>query len=263
MLRKTLLATTALVLGASLAYAGQKGVMPKNSKLQAKMLSHAAHVVNHAPVIVQTSQRGSHPAHNNPPNLAVATFTNYAKYANGQFISWYGYTAANESSCYTSGAYYSCFSFVGDNALSFTPAATVTTKKVTVPLFSFYSTADYAVNIYSSSGGLPGAVLATSKTFSDSDTSLCCTASRTVAIKAKLTGGTQYFLGVVGTQQSGNAYGGWDMEEKVQDGSVSDYWHYNEKLRYGYTTTTGYNKAYSSPWHASTYIPTTGAVILK
>src|SRR5438067_443552 len=110
MLRKTLLVTTALVLGTSLAFAGQKGYTPKNPKL-AKLFINAGHMVKGVPVTVLTSQRGSQPAHNNPPNLASAKFTNYSKYANAQFVSWYGYTAANESSCYSSGSYHSCFNF--------------------------------------------------------------------------------------------------------------------------------------------------------
>jgi hypothetical protein len=199
--------------------------------------------------------------HNNTaPNLATAKFTNYSKYANAQFVSWYGYTAANTSSCYYSGSYFSCYRDKGDNALAFTSPVTAATKKVTVPLFSFYPSAQYAVNIYTSSGGLPGSVIATSKTFSDSDTGLCCTASRTVAIKANLTAGTQYFLGVVGA--SNPSYGGWDMENTDFSGASVDYYHFTDSGTYSYGTGS-HTFNYSSPWHASTYYPTTGAAVLK
>jgi hypothetical protein len=265
MLRKTLLVTTALVLGASLAYAGQKGFMPKNSKAMAKAfrLVQVGHAVNGVPVIVTTSKRGTHPVHNIAPHLESVIFSNYDKdEPNAQFISWYGFTIANESSCYSYSSFHSCFNYSGNNALAFTPAATVTTRKVTVPVFSYYPSALYEVDIYSSVGGLPGNVIAHSKTFSASDTSLCCTASRTVPIKANLTGGTQYFLGVVGTQKHGNAYGGWDMESTDWSGTAVDYWHYVEVIKY--SSGTGWHTySYSSPWHASTYFPVTGAVILK
>jgi hypothetical protein len=260
MLRKTLLVTTALVLGASVAYS--KGVMPKNSKLQAKLISHAAHVVNGAPVIVRPDHRGIQPTHNVVPHLESSKFSNYSKNANGQYVSWYGFTAANESSCYSYSIYHSCFNFVGDNALSFTSGVTAPTKKVTVPMFSYFPSAQYEVNIYSDAGGLPGSVLATSHTFSDSDTSLCCTSSRTVAIHANLTAGQTYFIGLVGTLNNGNSYGGWNMEDVDFSGASVDYWHYNEVIRY--SSGTGYHTySYGSPWHASTYIPSTGAVVLK
>src|SRR5437588_8035524 len=149
MLRKTLLVTTALVLCASLACAGQKGAMPKDSKAMAKAfrLVQVGHAVNGIPVTVTTSKGGTHPVHNVAPHLDSPIFSNYAKYANGQFVSWYGYTAANYSYSYScSGTCY--FALVGDNAFAFTPAATVTSKKVTVPLFSNYPSALYEVDIY-------------------------------------------------------------------------------------------------------------------
>jgi hypothetical protein len=256
MLRKTLLVTTALVVCAALAYAGQTDVVPKATKATAKVFRLIQVGI---PVTATTSKRGTHPAHNVAPHLESTIFSNYSKDANAQFISWYGYTAANELSCPGSCSNHSYVHFTGDNAFAFTSTATVTTKKVKVALFSYYPRAQYEVNIYSSVGGLPGNVIATSKTFSASDTSLCCTASRTVAIKANLVAGKQYFIGVVGTLNGGNAYGGWALEDTDFSGAAVDYWHYKETVSYG----TGNQSTYSSPWHASTALPATGAAVIK
>jgi hypothetical protein len=263
MLRKTLLVTTALVLCASLSLAGQKEVLPIDSKAMAKAFRHVqvGYAVNGIPVTVTTSKRGTHPVHNVAPHLESAIFSNYSKDANAQFISWYGYTTANESSCGpSSGCYAYRLHFIGEHALAFTPAATVTTKKVTVSLFSFHPSGQFEVDIYSSVGGLPGSVIAHSKKFTDSDTALCCTASRTVAIKANLNAGTQYFLGVVGV--CCNAYGGWNMEDTDMSGAAVDYYH--TSLTLTTHTTSGRTNSYhqSSPWHASTYYPASGAAIL-
>jgi len=199
MSRKTLVVTTALVLCTSLAYADQKGVTPKSGKAMAKAsrMFAVGHAVTGIPVTVGTSKRSSLPVHNSTPSLANAIFSNYANDANARFTSWYGYEAANFSSCISESHFHSCLHFAGDNAFAFTPAATVTSRKVTVPVFSFYPSALYEVDIYSSVGGLPGNVVAHSKKFTASDTALCCTASRTVAMKANLVAGTQYFIGVV------------------------------------------------------------------
>jgi len=262
MLRKTLLVTTALVLGASVAYAGQKHFSLTNSKAAQKLLTigHPGSMVKGLSSGVVTSARGTKPVHNVTPHLDSAVFSNFSKSANGQYISWYGFRAEAASSCYTSSIYHSCIQVHADNALAFTPAASVTTKKTTVAMFSYFPSATYAVNIYSDAAGLPGATLATSKTFSDSDTGLCCTAVRTVGIKANLTAGTTYFLGLVGSSAGSN--GGWNMEDTNLSGSAVDYYHYKEHLTYNYGTGT-HSTNYSSPWHASTYYPETGVASLK
>jgi len=124
-------------------------------------------------------------------------------------------------------------------------------------MFSFYPSAQYQVALYNDAGGLPGSVLATSKKFSDSDTSLCCTSARTVKISAPITAGTKYWLGVVGASSPSN--GGWNFEDTDYSGAAVDYFHFKEH----YTLTYGTTGSYSSPWHASTYYPATGAAILK
>lgn len=264
MSRETLVVTTALVLCASLAYADQKGAVPKSGKAMSKTfrMFTVGHAVSGIPLAVSTSKRSSRPVHNGTPNLANAIFSNYSKDANAQFISWYGYVVANYSSCISESHFHSCVHFAGNNAFAFTPAATVTSKKVTVPVFSFYPSALYEVDIYSSVGGLPGNVLAHSRKFTASDTSLCCTASRTVAMKANLVAGTQYFIGVACA--SNPCQGGWEMEDTDMSGAAVDYWQYQETYtrctHAGFPTvacTTG------SPWHASTYYPETGAVVIK
>jgi len=265
MLRKTLLVTTALVVGASVAYAGHQKFNLNNSKAAQKILSigKVGSMAKGLPGMVITTKRGAHPVHNTlPPHMTSAVFTNFdGDDANAQYVSWYGYRAEASSGCWSYSIYHSCFNVQGDNALKFTSAVTKTTKKASVAMFSFYPSAQYQVKVYSDAGGLPGAVLATSKKFSDSDTSLCCTAIRTVAIAAPVTAGTTYFLGVVGASTPSN--GGWNMEDTDFSGAAVDYYHFKQHITYTYGTASHGTSNYSSPWHASYYLPTTGVASLK
>jgi len=262
MLRKTLLATTALVVCAPLARAASDRITPKDNPALAKMLSHAAQMAKGVTAIVHMNARGGRPVHNIAPDLASAIFSNYSKYPNAQFISWYGgFTAFNSSTCNSSShGFHSCLRHTVENALAFTPAATVTTSKVTVPVFSFYHSAQYQVDIHSSLDGLPGAVIARSKKFTAGENPLCCT-SATVPIKANLVGGTQYFLGVTGV--CCNSYGGWDMEDTDPSGAAIDYVLNRETGTYGTTANQHHFFTNSASWLASTYYPETGAVVLK
>jgi hypothetical protein len=261
MLRKTLLVTTALVAGASVAYAGHHNFNLNNSRAAQKILAigHVGSMAKGLPAMVVTTKRGSQPVHNTlPPHMTLPVFSNFdGDDANAQYVSWYGYRAEASSGCWSYSVYHSCFQVNADNALAFTSPVTKTTKKTSVAMFSFYPSAQYAVNVYSDAGGLPGAVLATSKTFSDSDTSLCCTAIRTVAIHAPVVAGTTYFLGVVGASSPSN--GGWNFENTDFSGASVDYYHFYEH----YTITNGTTGSFSSPWHASTYFPVSGVASLK
>ena len=253
MFRRTLLTSTALVLCASFAHAEQNGVISKNRTTLLRLLSHAA--------IAHPNARGSQPVHNVAPHLEGAIFSNYSEDANAQYISWYGYRT-EASSAGSTCSYSGHFHTTADNAFAFTPTTSVTTKKVTVALFSFYPSAEYQVDIYSSVDGLPGNVIARSKKFTDSDTYVCCTASRTVRIEANLVGGTQYFIGVAAA--GSNADGGWMMEDTDFSGAAADYYHFRESVSYYSSQNhTCHKSTFSSPWHVSTYLPTTGAVVLK
>ena len=86
-----------------------------------------------------------------------------------------------------------------------------------------------------------------------------CTASRTVAIKANLVAGTQYFIGVVGV--CCNADGGWNLEDTDMSGTAVDYFHWRDS-----STPPSCSSSIgpcSSPWHASKNYPETGAAILE
>jgi hypothetical protein len=264
MLRKTLLVTTALVMSASVAYANHKSVVASRTESHlAKFLSvgKVGHMVHGQPVTALTSNRGDRPIHNNTPHLEAAKFSNWGKAANAQYVSWYGYTAVAASSCFSGSSYFECFKEQANNALAFTSGVTASTKTAEIALFSFYPSAQYQVDLYSSSGGLPGAVLGHSKSTSDSDTSLCCTAARTVKMTTPLTAGTPYFLGVVCA--SNPCDGGWNMENTDFSGASVDYFHFNESGSYSFSGSGVHTFHFSSPWHASTYLPTTGAIVLK
>src|SRR5215472_12736157 len=142
--------------------------MREDALAWAQLPTPAADGVKGLPDIVHTSARGSWPVHNVAPNLVSAILSNYSRDANAQFISWYGYYAENYSYCLSCSYYISNVHVIADNAFAFTPATSATTKKVMVPLFSFDPSGEYQVDIYSSVGGLPGAVIARSKKFTAS-----------------------------------------------------------------------------------------------
>ena len=52
------------------------------------------------------------------------------------------------------------------------------------------------------------------------------------------------------------------LEDVDLSGASVDYFHYKDSGSYNYGTGT-YTFNYSSPWHASTYLPETGAAVLK
>jgi len=258
MIRKTLLATTALVLGASVAFAAHE-----SGKMSSKVLSR---IGNDRPGAAMLNTKGTHQGvvHNRSHFTPGAIFSNFSKDANAEFVSWYGFTAlASQYSYYENSTYHYKVEETGNNATAFTGTGKAP-KSATAPGFGYSSAYKFDVAILSDHSGLPGSAVATTSAFSWPDTSLCCTSATTANFShaPKLGKGTTYFVSV--QCASSPCDGGWNMENIDFSGASIDYWHIKvyETYRYtGYTTTETYS--YSSPWHESTSIPSTGAVVIN
>jgi hypothetical protein len=258
MLRKTLLATTALVLGASLAFAAHQNGTPSSKTLTRIGVDHAS--------ATMLNTKGTHQGvvHNTPHFAPGAIFTNFSKDANAEFVSWYGYTALNSSyHFYVSHSSHETVKESGFNAEPFTGTGKAP-KSAVVPGFGYASTYRFDVEILNSAAGLPGASVATTSTFAWPDTSDCCTAATTANFTGapKLTKGATYFAAVACANAP--CEGGWNMENTNFSGSAGpDYWHIKIYETYNFHYGHTYTYSDSSPWHASTGIPATGAIIIN
>jgi hypothetical protein len=113
----------------------------------------------------------------------------WSKEKNAPFIPYYATVAGcfSGTSCY-------------EDAIAFTPAASVTSKSVTLGLMAFAPSAytyQADVSIYSDAGGVPGTALAT-KTVSAPTVFGTLGAPVTAKLKVSLTAGTQYWVVVAG-----------------------------------------------------------------
>jgi len=264
MFRNTLLATTALVLGASVANAGtvHHGIMA-NSKNHPKFLNLGVpgHMGAHGlfPIALGTGHTDTKPVHNNVLHAPKAKNTNFSSSPNGQWISWYGYNAIGISECEEiSSNYHYCDTETGNNAIPVTLAKEVKKATITIPLFSETgSSTVYDAGVYSSVSGLPGGPVAVGTITGASDNEYCCTNARTTGNLGNIKAGS-YFVELSCPAGSTYCEGGWDMEDTDFSGATVDYWHVVEKYSTVYYSTV-YKTTISSPWHASTYYPTAGA----
>jgi len=262
MFKKTLLATSALVLGASVAFAAAH-----TQKLGAgqthRQFGTPGHVVHGIAVNFSIGNKNHAVVHGNKSHWTPgATYSNFSKDANAEFVSWYGFRA--EDSGFSS--YYSSHDFIRDfeianNAVGFTGGGKKV-KTMTIAGFGYASTDKFEGVILSSVGGLPGASVAHTSSTSLADTALCCTTATTLKLThaTTLASGTGYFASVQCANEPCN--GGWAMEDTDFTGATVDYFHYNYTETYNFGSGT-HTYAGSSPWHASTYYPTAGAVIVK
>lgn len=258
MFRNTLLATTALVLGATVAFANH-GTAPRH---QAPTAQHfvPGHSVHGVAMAVMTNKH-SGVVHNNHALPPGGVYNNFSKDANAQFVSWYGFRVENSNVSY----YFSAHSWIKEqvtaaNAVPFTGSGKA--KGMTFAGFGYSANMEFAGQILSSSGGLPGAVVAQTASTTMSDNALCCTSARQVNFPHKVVLSGNYFASVACTNSPCD--GGWAMEDTDFTGGTVDYYHdkVNETYNTYYSGGTQHY-SFSSPWHASTYYPTAGAVIVK
>jgi hypothetical protein len=275
MLRKTLITTSALVLGVSLTFAGPKtGQTANRISLREGKPGIPSPLDHSIPAAVMITKAGAGPVHNNVSHwVPGATFNNFGKDKNAEFVSWYGFAAVSaEYSSYVSSHYHYKFSEVGFNATPFTGNGKAP-KTMTFAGFAYSnaSTAEFEGAILSATtSGLPGKAIATTSATTLSETSLCCHSVRTVKFHRApvLTSGKEYFAAVECVNRP--CEGGWAMEDTDFSGAVVDYWHVHEKETYGDCTGSCSQcvgsscvASYSSPWHESTKYPTAGAAIIK
>ena len=193
MLRKMWCATTALVLCVSAGMAAQETSHPGDGNLivhrkpgppaRPGCLVSAVVAVGHA----DAAPIRNNVAHRTP----LATFNNFSKDKNAEFLSWYGFAVISSAYCYyyESASHY-CFSEVAANAIPITGTG-AKVKRITVPLFSSTGAkTNYNVGIYSATpSGLPGNLELAGGSTTASDTELCCTAARTVNVDITLQAG--------------------------------------------------------------------------
>jgi hypothetical protein len=262
MFRKTLLATTAVVLGASVAFAATHGT-PARHQPTLHFPGVIGHSINGHPVALlrgNTTHQGI--VHNNPTHLVPGgVYNNYSKDSNAEFVSWYGFVAEDSAYSY----YFSSHSYVkesvaGGNAVQMPGGGKA--KGMQFAGFAYSANDEFVGEILSNNGGLPGAVLATTATTTFSDNSLCCTSTRSVSFPKKTSIPAGSFAAVACANSP--CYGGWAMEDTDFSGATVDYFHVVEKETYDtYYSGGTQHYTYSSPWHESTYYPTAGAVIVK
>jgi hypothetical protein len=260
MFRKSLLVTTALVLGTSVASAATH----KAPAFHPAFLNHGVpgHFVGHSfgPVALGTGKTDTKATLHNVLHTPKSGATNFSKSPNGQWISWYGYTAENISSCYTS-SYYGYHYCIQDNANNAAPVTLAKKVKagatISIPLFQEEGASVTPVIYSATASGLPGKVLSSGTITGASDNEYCCTNARSATLSKGVAAGN-VFVGL----ECGAApcYAGWDMEDTDFSGDASsiDYFHYTEAETYSYGTGVHSTK-FSEPWFESTYYPTNGA----
>jgi len=222
---------------------------------------HVVHGVS-AAILHLNTKKTARVVHNNKSLPATGViFSNFSKDANAQFISWYAFRTLNYSSSYTNSYSHYRVSAVGYNALPFHGGGTL--KKMTFAGFASNPNMEFKGAILSTTpSGLPGTELASTASTTFSDTSFCCTGVRTVKFTAgeKTLPDGDYF--VVVECASNPCQGGWDIEDADYTGNMVDYWFYRFKEVYTSGCGTGHY-TYSTPWHESTTLPATGAVVIK
>lgn len=258
MFRKSLMATTALILAASVAFAAhERGV--SSPGIHPRYLPE--HVIATL-LLGRAKNRGV--VHNNTSHwVPGAIFNNFSKDKNAEFISWYGFTAFKSTySYYQSSHYWDIITTAAWNATPFIGNGKAP-KSAVIPGFGYASTYRFEVAILSATpSGLPGASVAHTSSTTWSDTSLCCGSARTVKFSnaPKLKKGKQYFVAV----ECANApcEGGWNMEDTDFSGAAVDYFRVkiHETFNFGSGTKT---YSYSSPTHSGISVPADGAVIIK
>jgi hypothetical protein len=250
MLRTSLLATTALVVGASLAMAGGFKAPPKAIPQQQHkgLIATVKHngIANQG-IIINTNHKGA--VHNVAPHFVPGTYNNLSSETNAQFVSWYGFYASN--SCYSyyySSNYHYFYCFSENTAVPITGAGKKA-KTVSVPVYRFAGTFD--VSILKDSGGLPGNAISIGSV-SGVSTSYCCSALQTAAMSPKkvLAAATPFWVNV-----TSNGGGGlWLTEDSDYSVGQPYDFHYSFFETYNFGSGT-YTYSSTSGWLASTASP--------
>jgi hypothetical protein len=242
-----------------MAPAGQKG-SPPDDRFVPRFTKPGAPrpALNAVPAEVMAPRR--HPAPVRLPlDLPGATFSNLGKDENARFISWYGYSFLNHSSCYYQSVYYHyCLTEQANNAAPFFGAGKKV-KKIGAVIFSDTASAIEAnLAIYSATAsGLPGNELAGGSTTTECKSAVCW-----VDVDIVLKRGQKYFFEVRCGTNAGGCAGGWNMENTDFSGAEEDWFHYAQTFTY-VSPSTVFSSRQSSPWHQTVEYPAEGAFVIK
>jgi len=258
-LAKTLLATTALVLFVSTASAGQNsGPHANGSAARFMRPAVGRHFGKGIPPAVTTRKPYRAPL-DIPLYLPGVTFSNLSSDKNARFISWYGYTFLNHSSCYYQSVYsHWCLTEQANNAAPFYGAGKKVTKLGAALFSGTASAAEANLGIYSATAsGLPGNELAGASTATDCPSAVCW-----VDVDIFLKRGKKYFFEVRCGTGTGGCDGGWNMEDIDFSGAEADWFHYEQTFTF-VSSSTRYTSRQSSPWHETSEYPAEGAFVIK
>jgi hypothetical protein len=264
MLGKTLLATTALVLCAVTAHAGEKAKQLRD-RITARLmkLGEPVHVVHGIPVTVMIPGTHGRPNYNYVPlSERGDVFDNFSRDKNAEFVSWYGFVAVRETSCYSySQNRHICITEIGTNAIPITGTGKPV-KRIGVPLTSLTGpSTEFNVGIYSATAsGSPGYTELAGASTTAGDTDDCCTAVRWVDINLKLDAGKEYFVEVTCATSQTDCLGSWNMEDTDFSGDARDYWR---EMHAATGTTLTCPTGSCSVWRLSTFLPTEPAAIVN
>lgn len=257
MFRTSLLATTALVVGAASTFAAHERGTPDPRIPPGLVRGHVT-----ATVLLKRPANGA-VVHNNTSHwVPGAIFNDFNRDRNAEFVSWYGLaTSRSESSHYQSSHSWFRYSEWNWGWTPVTGNGTVP-KKMTFAGYANSSTAEFKGAILSATAtGIPGNVIASTSSTRMSDTSLCCTGARTVKFHGApvLTSGKEYIV-AVGCANAPCA-GAWNFEDTDFSGAAYSGWRRGGHETYNMgsgTHTYSYSSSYGSP-----YIPAAGAMIIK
>ena len=257
MYKTALLATTALVVGASVAMAGVHKAPPGG-----------VHMIPHKDIlntvtknkgfgnqgIVLKTQKGAHVV-NHQPVVLPGTFSNLSNDANAQFVSWYGFYASSSCFSYYGSANYHYFEcFYENSAVPFTGAGKAI-KKISDPVYA--GSGGFRTGVYSDASGSPGGLIHGGSGTGVS-TSYCCTALQTTAIHKTVAAlGTPYWTEVT----SSGGYSLWLTEDTDYSTGQHYDWHYGYFETYNFGSGT-FTTSYNSGWISSTASPYRPAVAL-
>jgi len=250
MFRTALLATTALVAGASLAMAGGHKAPPKgvhqipHKDIMPTIIKNKG--ISNQGIVLKT-QKGAHVV-NHQPVFLPGTFSNLSSNANAQFVSWYGFYASSSCFSYYGSSHYHYFEcFFENSALPFTGKGK-NVKKISVPVYQ--GSGSFITGVFSDSAGSPGGLIH-GGSGTGVTTSYCCSALQTVAIhKTATAAGTPYWVEVLGV----GGYGLWLTEDNdYSTGQPYDF-HYGYFETYNFGSGT-FTTSYNSGWIASTASP--------
>jgi hypothetical protein len=263
--RRTILATTALVLCVGTAYAGRETGRPSDRIVPRWMnLGVPLHVVNGFPVMVMRGEPDVAPVFKNgPPRYRHAIFDNIDwESKNEKWLKYYGFTILSSTSGeYVSHSYHYKFSETGNNAFPFYGTGKIA-KEIGVALASETdastgSSIEVNIGIYSATASsLPGNEIAGSSATTTTTGKWPLTWAK---VDVKLIAGQEYFLEVSCAAGESDCDGAWD--ESVYAGT--DYWHVKEYETYNFDYGKTYTYSYSSPWHETTAINSEGAAVIK